>query len=164
MMRLWSHLRRLRNQEDGSALVEFAFVLPLMLLIFAVTIEGSRTFWAYQTTIAGVRDATRFIARAEPAEVCSQGGDLSHWNQRATDIVRNSSAGTNLFPTSITVTSVTPTLTCVTGNYTLTQVPLATVTAQLEISYPFSGFFGFFNLQLPSVNTTVTDTGRIFGA
>lgn len=164
MMRLWSHIRHLRRDESGAALVEFALVLPVMLMIFAVTIEGSRTFWAYQTTIAGVRDATRFITRAEASQICSEGGSLAHWEPRATTIVRQSSAGTDLFPSSITVSSVTPTLSCVSGDFALAQVPLATVTANLEINYPFAGIFTFFNLDLPTVNTQVSDTGRIFGA
>ncbi|WP_375279734.1 TadE/TadG family type IV pilus assembly protein [Pseudooctadecabacter sp.] len=158
-----SRISRFRRADDGAALVEFAFVLPLMLLIFAVIIEGSRTFWAYQTTIAGVRDATRFIARAEASDICETGGGLTQWTARAGSIVRQSQSGTDLFPSTISVTSVIPTLACISGNYAMGTVPVATVTAQLEIDYPFAGVFSFFDLSLPKVTTVISDTGRIFG-
>lgn len=156
-------IRRFRANTDGAALVEFAFVLPVLLLFFAVIIEGSRTFWAYQTTVAGVRDATRFIARAQAADVCATGGSLTHWTDRAETIVRQSSSGADLFPPSVTVTSVTPSLACETGAFAQPTVPLATVTAQLNIDYPFASLFAFFNLSLPSAQTTIRDTSRIYG-
>lgn len=163
MMMLARSLLQMRRRDDGAALVEFAFVLPVMLLIFAVILEGSRTFWAYQTTIAGVRDATRFIARAEGSDICTTGGGLTGWTTRASQIVRQSATGTDLFPSTITVTSVTPTLACISGDYGMGTVPVATVTARLEIDYPFTGIFSFFDLALPKAQTVVRDTGRIFG-
>ena len=59
---------RFAEREDGAALVEFALLLPIFLLLFAMAVEGSRTFWSYQTAIAGVRDAARYVARAAPAK------------------------------------------------------------------------------------------------
>ena len=44
MICLFAQLRRLRRDEDGSALVEFGLILPMILIVFAVTIEGSRLF------------------------------------------------------------------------------------------------------------------------
>lgn len=165
MKRLVAYLARLRRADDGAALVEFALVLPILLLIFGTIMEGSRTFWSYQATIAGVRDATRYVGRSEQTGICDGGsGSLAGWEDELTDIVRNASDGTPLFPSTITVARVTPELTCVTGNYRLARVPMATVTAELRITYPFAGLFALVGLTLPTVNTVVSDTGRIFGA
>ena len=58
-------------------MVEFAILLPILLLVFAVIVEGGRLMWSYQTVVAGVRDATRYVARAAPANICSTGGSLA---------------------------------------------------------------------------------------
>lgn len=157
-------LGRMRRDEDGSALVEFGLLLPMMLLFFALAIEGGRTFWSYQTTIAGVRDAVRYAGRAAPSNICTEGGSLDGMTDKLTAIVRNASDGAALFPSSISVVSVTPSLTCISGTYRLNQTPVATVTASLQITYPFASVFGLFNIALPTANTSVTDSSRIFGA
>ena len=38
---------RFSKEESGAALVEFAILLPMMLLVFAVIIEGGRLMWSY---------------------------------------------------------------------------------------------------------------------
>lgn len=165
MTGLRGYFRRLRRDDQGAALVEFGMVLPVMLVMFGLTIEAGRTFWSYQATIAGVRDATRYVGRSEQTGVCNDASPtLSGWNAKVTDIVRNASDGTALFPSTITVGRVTADLTCVTGNYRLAQVPMATITAELQITYPFAGLFALVGVGLPTVDTVVTDTGRIFGA
>jgi len=155
---------RFARDEDGAALVEFGLLLPTFLLFFAMAIEGSRTFWSYQAVISGVRDAARFVGRAAASEICTTGGNLSGMTDRVTQIVRETSDGAALFPSSITVGSVTPSLTCISGDYRLTQTPIGTVTAQLQISYPFQAVFALVGVTLAPVTTTVTDRSRIFGA
>lgn len=159
-------LRRLRRDDDGAALVEFGVVLPVMLLVLGLTVEAARTFWSYQATVAGVRDATRYMGRSVQTGICDGGSaDVSDWNSIVEDIVRNTEDGTTLFPTSIAVTSVTPTVACIAeGGFRLPQVPMVTVKADLEITYPFTSLFSFIGVSLPTARTTVMDTGRIFGA
>ena len=157
-------LRRFRRDESGAALVEFALILPVLLLFFAVTIEGSRMMWSYQATIAGVRDATRFLGRSVQTNICSNGASLAAWEARVTDIVRDTTDGSPLFPASITVDRVVPTLTCFGGGYHLATTPVATVTADLTITWPFAGVLSLFGATLPTTRTQVADTGRIFGA
>lgn len=165
MMQRFSHmLRRLRRDEDGAALVEFALILPMALLLFGVVIEGSRLFWSYQATMAGVRDAARYVGRSVQTDICDTTGNLNDWSGTLEDIVRESSSGTQLFPTTITVTSVNATLQCFSGDFRLTSTPIATVTANLQITYPFQGLFAFAGVSLPTATTTVADTSRIFGA
>ena len=158
------HLRSLRRSEDGAVLVEFGLLLPTFVLFFAMAVEGSRTFWSYQATISGVRDAARYVGRSAQSNLCIVGGDVSNMTATVTSIVRNTSEGATLFPSSVTVTSVTPSLTCVTGNFRLNQTPVVTVTAKLEITYPFASVFSFLNVSLPTVSTSVSDSSRVFGA
>ncbi|WP_298359521.1 TadE/TadG family type IV pilus assembly protein [uncultured Litoreibacter sp.] len=163
MICLTSPLSRFRRSEDGAALVEFGLLLPVFLLMFALAVEGSRTFWAYQTAIAGVRDASRFVARSAPNSLCETAGTLNSYTSKVTDIVTNTVGGDSLFPASITIASVTPTLTCITGNYAMGTVPVANITAVLNVSYPFSGVFDLIGVDLGDVSTTVTDQSRIYG-
>ncbi|MAM62282.1 TadE family protein [Maritimibacter sp. UBA3975] len=163
-MRARSHIRRFARREDGAVLAEFGLVLPLMLVLFALSIEAARTFWAYQATIAGVRDATRYVTRAQDGAICdSASPDLDAWGPALTDMVRNAADGTPLFPSSITVSSVVASVACVAGDYRQSVVPVATVTAALEITYPFARVFRLTGLELPTANTVVRDSGRIFG-
>lgn len=155
--------QRFRKDESGATLLEFALVLPMMLLIFGVIIEGGRLFWSYQTTISGVRDAARYLARAAPNDVCTTGASVAGYSGQLLTIVRQSSSGANLFPGGVTVTSVTPSYVCITGSYRGGTVPIATVTANLTVTFPFSGLFTFFGSNLTTLNTTVTDRNRIYG-
>lgn len=161
---LRTRIARFRKADEGSALVEFALAVPLCLLFFAVAIEGARTFWAYQTVISGVRDAARFIGRATPNNICTQGGTLADWDATATRIVRETRAGNTLFPASITVTGVSSELECITDEFRLDQTPIATVTAVLNIQYPFAGVMALFGTTDTTITTVVTDRSRIFGA
>lgn len=157
-------LQTLRRDDSGAALVEFAIALPLVLVLFAVTIEGGRLLWAYQATAAGVRDAARYLARAADTSVCAPGGSLDGYTTTLEGIVRTSSSGTGIFPTGISVTSVTPSLTCVNGTYRLSPAPVAQVTATLQVTFPFGGVFTLVGLgTLATITTTVTDQSRIFG-
>lgn len=163
-MRAFPHIRAFARREDGAVLAEFVLVLPLMLIFFGVTIEAARTFWAYQATIAGVRDATRYVARVEDMTICNDpGASLDGWQATVTDMVRNASDGTLIFPASITVPSVTAALTCASGDYRAGTVPVVTVTAFLDITFPFARVFELAGLTLPTASTQVSDQGRIFG-
>ncbi|MFK7938201.1 MAG: TadE/TadG family type IV pilus assembly protein [Roseovarius sp.] len=145
-------------------MAEFALVVPLCLVLFAITIEGARTFWAYQTVISGVRDAARFVGRAAPSNICTEGGTLASYDTTLQDIVENTREGNTLFPASISVNSVTSSLTCITDDFRLSQTPIVTVQATLSIQYPFSSILQLVNIQQSSVTTVVTDSSRVFGA
>jgi Flp pilus assembly protein TadG len=163
-MNLLRQITRFRRADDGVALVEFAVVLPMMILVFAVIIEGSRLMLAYQAAIAGVRDAARYLARVVPSDVCATGGSVSGYATTLRTIVATSTSGTSVLPTSVTVNSVTPTLACVAGTYRVSPAPVATVTASITVAYPFAGVWGLFGASLPTKTTTVTDRARVFGS
>lgn len=158
---IFSYLRR---QDSGTALVEFAILLPMLLLLFAVTIEGGRMFWAYQNVAAGVRDATRYVARAAPISLCETGDDIALiLVGLAEDIVRNSLDGTSPFPTSITVVSVTASHTCIPGIFRVSPAPVVQITAVLEITFPFASVFNFAGQSLGTITTSIFDQSRIYG-
>lgn len=162
------HLRRFARAQDGSQLVEFAILLPMLLLVFAVIVEGGRMMWSFQAANAGVRDATRYLARVVPSDICASGGSVAGWKTKVEDIVRKTSAGDAFFPTGITVTSVTPSLACHAEEiYRVPVVGVAQVTARVSIAFPFAGVFRFAlgndAAAGSTIVTTVTDRSRIFG-
>lgn len=157
-------LSRFRRDEQGAALVEFAIALPLVLVVFAVIVEGGRLFWSYQATVAGVRDAARYVARVAPTDSCSTGATFSGYTTKVEDIVRSTMAQDSLFPAGVTVTDVEPVLLCIAGSYRVSPAPVAQVTATLEVTFPFAGVFTFAGSTLGTITTTVTDQSRVFGS
>ena len=159
-----NRLKRFWKDEDGAHLVEFALLVPMLFLIFAAIIVSGRIFWSYQSTIAGVRDATRYLSRAAPRDICLTGGSVAGFQGQLETIVRTTSSGATLFPSNVTVNSVVPSVACVAGTYRGGNAPIATVTASLTITIPFSGIFSFHGGQgLSTINTTVVDQNRIYG-
>lgn len=155
--------RRFAAQEDGAILVEFSLVMPVMLLFLALSIEASRMMWSYQTVIAGVRDAGRYMARVTPANICTSGGSVAGMSSTLKDIVEKDIGGNNLFPESITVNSVTPSYSCVSGTYRVSPAAVAQVSANVTIQFPLGGILHLFGDGISTVNTDVTDRSRIFG-
>lgn len=146
------------------ALIEFAVVLPMMLLFFAIIIEGSRMMLAYESAIGGVRDATRYLARTAPATLCASGGSVSGYSAYLQTLVTQGNSASAAFPPSVTINSVTPSFRCVSGSYRGGAVPVAQVTATITISFPFAGLFTAIGGSRPQITTVVTDQARIFGS
>lgn len=138
-------------------------MLPVMLLIFAVIIEGGRMMWSYQAAISGVRDAARYLARVAPQDICASGGSVSGYAPQLTAIVRDSIQGDTLFPSSLIVTSVAPSLTCQAGSYRVSPSPVVEVRARLTMTFPFAGVFTLTGGSRPAINTVITDQSRVFG-
>lgn len=167
-MRIWTHIsqqtRRFAACECGAALVEFAIVLPILILFFAMTIEGGRMMWSYQTAAAGVRDAVRYVSRVAPVDICTTGGSLAGYASELQDMVETSISGSYIYPGGVTINSVTPTYVCVTGSYRNSPVAVARVTADITIDFPFGALFGYATgSALTGLNATLFDENRIFG-
>lgn len=158
-----SFAKRFSSSEDGAVIVEFAIVLPVMLLFLALTIEASRMMWSYQTVIAGVRDAGRYLARITPADICSSGGSVATLSSTLKTIVEKDIGGNALFPSKVTVNSVSPSVSCVAGTYRVSPAPIGRVSANVTIQFPMGEFLSLFGDSLSSVTTNVTDESRIFG-
>ena len=155
--------KRFAADDDGAIIVEFSIVMPIMLLFLALTIESSRMMWSYQSVIAGVRDAGRYLARVTPADICIAGGSVVGLTSTLKDIVEKDIGGNNLFPASVTVNSVTPSFSCVSGTYRVSPAPVGQVSANVTVQFPMGGFLALFGNGLSSVTTDVADSSRIFG-
>ena len=153
------------RREDGTALVEFAISLPLILILAFLSVESMRLFWSYQAAIAGVRDATRYLARIAPADLCTSGGSVAGYAGQLETIVETTINGATIFPTGVTVTSLTPTLSCRTGlGLRQASVPVAMVSANVSITMPFSQILRVIGGNPAAViNTTVRDQARVYG-
>lgn len=160
-------LRRFWQAQGGGALVEFAISLPLILLLGLLSIESMRLFWSYQAAIAGVRDATRYLARVAPANLCAPGvsQSLAGYTTRLEGIVQNTISGGTVYSGGVTITSVTPSLACITTlGLRQSSVPVATVTANLTITMPFSQILRVIGANPATLLTTsVTDQARVYG-
>lgn len=160
-----NRLTRFWRNQDGSALVEFAISLPLILILAFLSIESMRMFWSYQAAIAGVRDATRYLARVAPADLCTAGGSVAGYATELQAIVETTITGAALFPAGVNVTSVIPSYNCITSlGLRQASVPVATVSANISITMPFSQILRVVNAAPNAVlNTTVSDQARVYG-
>ena len=178
------------RDENGVALVEFALFLPLFVLAFFVIVEFSRTFFSYQGALAGVRDATRYLARVAPAGLCQgavgeddgNGGTTNPGDflvidgttgaatAAATTIIRrnmDNETGIDL-PDQVLLTNVVTTYECVIttpGQYRQDNVPLVRVAATFDVLFPLAGILELNGLEERlKITRTVIDTSRGFGA
>ncbi len=164
MKRLRSHITRLRRCNAGGPMVEFAMILPLLLLFFAVIVEGGRLTWIYQATAAGVRDASRMVARIAPPDACSTGGSgVGYLAPMAEGIVVNRLGGSSILPLGSTLVDFNVTCHQRTGTYRLDPTSVVEVSAQIRIDYLFGGIFGYFDSSLDTLETVIADQSRIFG-
>jgi TadE-like protein len=160
-----SHLRRLAADESGTQLVEFAFVLPMMLLVFGVIIEGGRMMWSYQTVVAGVRDAARFLARVTPRDICDEDvSAISDYDDTLIGIIRNANDGSSVLPSGVLVTGIVTELECFDGEFRSDVAPIATVRADVEVTFPFAGLFTLVGGSRPTLETSVLDQSRVYGS
>ena len=61
MNQIMQHPARLWRARGGIAAVEFAIILPLLVLLLFGTIEIGRILFDYQAASKSVRDATRYL-------------------------------------------------------------------------------------------------------
>jgi hypothetical protein len=52
----------LRQQEQGVALVEFALILPILMMLLFITAEFGRAYYEYNTITKSVREAARYLS------------------------------------------------------------------------------------------------------
>ena len=56
----------MNKRQKGVAIVEFALILPFLLLLSFITIEFGRAIWQYNTLTKSVRDAARYLSIQTP--------------------------------------------------------------------------------------------------
>ena len=60
----------------GVALVEFALILPMLLLLTVITTEFGRAMYQYNTLTKSVRDAARYLSMQTPGTQITQARNL----------------------------------------------------------------------------------------
>ncbi|WRH63454.1 MAG: TadE/TadG family type IV pilus assembly protein [Fuscovulum sp.] len=136
-MALFPHLRRFANDRSGAALVEFALALPLIILVSYISIDGLRLMWSYQAATAGVHEATRYLARVAPGDICETGGTLSSFDAALFTMVDGAGGGQSVFGRDAELLGVTTSLRCVAdAGLRQPQVPVVTVSADLRMFLP----------------------------
>ncbi|HYD95486.1 MAG TPA: TadE/TadG family type IV pilus assembly protein [Noviherbaspirillum sp.] len=66
----------MNKRQRGTALVELAFVLPLLLLVSVLTVEFGRAVYEYNTVTKSVRDAVRYLSMHTPGTHMSEARNL----------------------------------------------------------------------------------------
>ncbi|HVL75842.1 MAG TPA: TadE family protein [Noviherbaspirillum sp.] len=67
---------RNRAGQRGAAIIEFALILPLLLLITVITTDFGRAIYQYHTLTKSVRDAARYLSAQTPGEGAAQARNL----------------------------------------------------------------------------------------
>lgn len=66
----------MNRKQHGVALVEFALILPFLLLLSITTVELGRAIWEYNTLTKSVRDAARYLSIQTPGTKVTQARNL----------------------------------------------------------------------------------------
>lgn len=67
----------MHKKQKGTALVEFALVLPLLLILTLITTEFSRALYQYNTIVKSVRDGARYLSTQDPGIKVSDPGKIT---------------------------------------------------------------------------------------
>jgi Flp pilus assembly protein TadG len=119
-------IRRLRS-ERGAELIEFAVVLPMLLLVFVAIVDFGLLFQRYLTVSNAAREGARIAVLPGYAQTDVQ--------NRVTEYVRNSTGDNTLSPAAVrTLVSIDPD-----GGGPLLPFQAAQVTVSLTHNYLFIG-------------------------
>ena len=70
-----THARKFHTVR-GVALVEFALVLPLLLLLSFITTEFGRALYEYNTVVKSVRNTARFLSVQTPGTLTTEARNM----------------------------------------------------------------------------------------
>ena len=143
-----NRLRRLRHRrrpgQRGQSLVEFAFVLPIIVLVIASFIEMGRAVFAYNTIANAARQGARVAAVNQLSALtdCDESRPIEdpyepHWSIRGCAIAAAGALG--ISSANVTVSYAAPpstTLAC-DPNLHVGCIAAITVTYNYNVSTPF---------------------------
>lgn len=118
----------MNKRQKGVALVEFALVLPFLLLLTMITTEFGRAMYQYNTLTKSVRDAVRYLSLQTPGTKIPEARNL---------LVYGNLAGTGTPLALGLTTSHVPNPTWQTAG---TNPVINTVTVRIE-GYTFNSMF-----------------------
>ena len=151
-------IRRILRDDEGSALLEGAIVVPVLFSLIFGVLEFSYYFYQQHLVATGVRDAARYLAQVEdPTAAAAQTAaqNLASTGSRAGGSFRRVT-GFDPAEATITFTFVNNDAAIYRG---LPQLRIVHVTG--SFTWAPLGFWGF--LGLASVNVTVTHSERWIG-
>ena len=122
----------MKTRQKGTAIVEFALILPLLLLLTMITTEFGRAIYQYNTIVKSLRNATRYLSLQTPNTQITEAQNLVVFGNIA-------GTGTALVP-GLTLSQVTPTWQT-TGSAPLINTVKITVTGYTFRSM-FTSVFG----------------------
>lgn len=73
----------MNRKQKGVAIVEFALVLPFLLLLTFITTEYGRAIWQYNTVTKSVRDAARYLSTQQPGTHITEARNLAVYGNLA---------------------------------------------------------------------------------
>lgn len=65
------------KSQKGVAIVEFALVLPFLIILSMLTFELGRALYQYNTIVKSVRDAVRYLSVQDPTIATSDPGKVT---------------------------------------------------------------------------------------
>ena len=74
MSKLVRKLQSLFRRDDGTQMIEFAIVFPVLLLLFAGTAELGRLFYTYTTLAKATRGGARYLSLATDVNLSTSAG------------------------------------------------------------------------------------------
>ena len=141
----------MNKRQKGVALVEFALILPFLLLLSMITTEFGRAMYQYNTLTKSVRDAARYLSLQTPGTKIPEARNL---------LVYGNLAGTGTPLALGLTTSQVPDPTWQTAG---TNPVINTVTVRIQ-GYTFNSLFpSVFGIPFGSVTfSNVTATMRSY--
>jgi Flp pilus assembly protein TadG len=155
-------LKKLIRDDRGAALVEAAVTFPVLIILGAGVFEFSNAFYAHQEITTGVRDAARYLARAElsnPAPTtCDAAIAAAAAGAQNLAVYGNISGGGNARVQGWTTGMVTVTSTDV-ANAPVGGIPpyrgpnpLCIVNVAAAVPYPQFGLLTYLGVAVPTFN------------
>lgn len=146
----------MHKRQQGVAIVEFALILPFLLMLTFITTEFGRAIWQYNTLTKSARDTARYLSLQTPGTNIAQARNL---------LVYGNLAGTGSpLVTGLTLANVSPAADdpydCCIWQTAGTNPVINTVTVQIR-RYTFRSMFGsafdvpFGNVMFPPIRATM---------
>jgi Flp pilus assembly protein TadG len=159
---------RLRRDEDGSALVEGAILLPILVVLFVGIFEFSWFFYQQHLITLGVRDAARYLARmpdpCEPTTPLWAAAEARARNLAATGSIDGGAARVNGWTAAMVTANCRP----IANVIDLDGLPsyrggpaIFVVTVSTRFRDPTLGFFGLLGLDAPQISASHSE--RVIG-
>ncbi len=136
-------ISRLLRREDGATMVEFAFAVPMFLLIFFGLIDFGRLAFHWVTAERALYTAARVAAVRPPIcagvpTVHAQGATGARYGTMC-----SAGAGTCVNPGTFTCSGGTDTTSVEIWGYVNGTLPVGATVANLQFSYSFDQNLGF---------------------